>query len=124
MLNWYLEVLKKSFVYNGRARRKEFWMFILFNSLISFAIIFIEEIITKSSNRIIFAIYTLAICVPTIAVGVRRMHDSNHNGWWLLFPIMNYVLLFTEGTKGKNRFGANPKAVSKTAKFNNNAGLS
>ena len=123
-MNWYLGVLKKYAVFNGRARRKEFWMFLLFNFVVFFVLVFIEEMIAKSSSRSILAIiYNQAIWVPTITVGVRRMHDTDHSGWWLLFPIVNFVLMFTKGTRGKNRFGLDPKAISKTVKHNNIADL-
>jgi uncharacterized membrane protein YhaH (DUF805 family) len=119
-MNWYFGVLKKYAVFNGRARRKEYWMFLIFNLIILFVLGFIEGMIAKSSSQGILAgVYTLAVLVPTIAVGVRRMHDTDHSGWWLLFPIVNFILTLTEGTKGKNKFGPDPKAVSKSVKHNN-----
>jgi uncharacterized membrane protein YhaH (DUF805 family) len=123
-MNWYFGVLKKYAVFNGRARRKEYWMFLIFNLIILFVLAVIEGMIAKSSSQGILAIvYNLAVFVPTIAVGVRRMHDTDHSGWWLLFPIMNFLLTLTEGTEGKNRFGSDPKSVSKRVKHKNIAGL-
>ena len=116
-MNWYLDVLKKYAVFSGRARRKEYWMFVLFNLIIVFVLSFIEGMVANSSNSgqsILASIYNLAVLIPTIAVGVRRMHDTDHSGWWLLFPIVNLVFALTEGTKGDNRFGADPKAASQT----------
>ena len=108
-MNWYLEVLKKYAVFSGRARRKEYWMFFLFNCIISFAFGFVMGLVGAPA----FAqIYTLAVLIPGIAVGVRRMHDTNHSGWWLLFPIVNLVIACTEGTGGDNRFGSDPKAIT------------
>jgi len=100
-MNWYLDVLKKYAVFNGRARRKEYWMFFLFNLIIVFVLSFIEGMVNSSNNgqSILAGIYNLAVLVPSIAVGVRRMHDTDHSGWWLLFPIVNLVFALTEGTK-------------------------
>lgn len=72
-MNWYLEVLKKYAVFSGRARRKEYWMFFLYNLIIAFALGFIEgiaDINPKSDDSILASIYQLAIFIPSIAVGV------------------------------------------------------
>ena len=111
-MNWYLEALKKYAVFNGRARRKEYWMFALFN----FIIIFVLELIgggskTTGGSSVPSLIYQLAVLIPSIAVGVRRMHDTNHNGWWVICPIVNLVFAVTDGTQGENSYGPNPKAV-------------
>jgi len=112
-MNWYLEVLKKYAVFNGRARRKEYWMFALFN----FIIMFVLELIgggskTTGSSSVPSLIYQLAVLIPSIAVGVRRMHDTNHNGWWIICPIVNLVFAVTDGTQGENRYGPDPKAAA------------
>lgn len=113
-MSWYLAVLKKYAVFSGRARRKEFWMFLLFNLIISFAVGFVFGLIAgvaRDPGIVDRAqIYTLAVLIPGIAVGVRRMHDTNRSGWWLLVPIANLVFACTEGTRGDNRFGSDPKA--------------
>ena len=115
-MNWYLEVLKNYAVFSGRARRKEYWMFVLFNIIIVFVLSFIEGMIGTTSSRngqsILTNIYQLAIIIPSIAVGVRRMHDTDHSGWWLLFPIVNLVFAVSEGTQGDNKYGPDPKTFS------------
>lgn len=110
-MNWYLEVMKKYAVFSGRARRKEFWMFFLFNLIIVFALWFIEGILglTPESADLLNTIYQLAVFLPSIAVGVRRMHDTDRSGWWLLVPIFSLVFACTKGTRGENRFGPDPK---------------
>ena len=116
-MKWYLEVLKKYAVFNGRARRKEFWMFYLFNIIILVVLGLIEGfagIAPNSDQSVLGNIYQLAVLIPTIAVGVRRMHDTDHSGWWLLFPLVNLAFAASEGTQGDNRFGPDPKAISKT----------
>lgn len=120
-MNWYLEVLKKYAVFGGRARRKEYWMFALFNLIIMFVLGLIEGYfgIAPETEPAVFAyIYQLAVLIPTIAVGVRRMHDTNHSGWWLLLPIVNFVFLVSEGTQGDNRFGSDPKTILQTGTGN------
>ncbi len=113
-MNWYLEVLKKYTVFSGRARRTEYWMFALFN----FIIIFVLELVSggvkagMSGHSVPSLVYQLAVLLPSIAVGVRRMHDTNHNGWWVICPIVNLVFAVTGGTQGENRYGPDPKAVS------------
>ena len=113
-MHWYLTVLKKYAVFSGRARRKEYWMFFLFNILVGFALGLVEGILgvaPESKESVLAGIYTLAILIPAIAVGVRRMHDTDHSGWWLLFPVVNLVFAVSEGQKGDNRFGPDPKAT-------------
>ena len=90
--NEYISALKKYAVFSGRATRKEYWMIVLYNLLISFALGFVEGIIGSTSGAI-STIYSLALFIPSIAVGVRRMHDTNRSGWWLLVPIANLVFL-------------------------------
>ena len=117
-MNWYLEVLRKYAVFSGRARRKEYWMFFLFNLIITFVLGFIEGIVgiaPEIDQSVLVTIYQLAVLIPSIAVGVRRMHDTDHSGWWLLVPIVNLVFAVSEGTRGDNRFGSDPKAISQTA---------
>lgn len=112
-MEWYLMVLKKYAVFEGRARRKEYWMFLLFNIIISFGIGFVTgflgALLHAASITMLSTLYSLAVLVPSIAVGVRRMHDTNHSGWFLLIPIYNLILAIQEGDKGDNKYGPNPK---------------
>jgi len=114
-MNWYLQVLKKYAVFSGRARRKEYWMFFLFNIIIAVALGLVEGFVgiaPESNESVLATVYQLAILLPSIAVGVRRMHDTDHSGWWLLFPIVNLVLAVREGQRSENRFGPDPKATA------------
>ena len=116
-MEWYLLVLKKYAEFNGRARRKEYWMYFLINVIISIAIGFVVGFIggmiglSPSIASGLSSLYSLAVLVPSIAVGVRRMHDTNHSGWWLLVPLVNLVFACTEGTPGANEYGPNPKGL-------------
>lgn len=109
--NWYLDVLKKYAVFSGRARRKEYWMFALFNFLILLLIGFILGLLgaPAAMGDGVSAIYNLAILVPAIAVGVRRMHDTGRSGWWLLLPIANLVFLCQGSQPDTNQYGPVPR---------------
>ena len=122
-MNWYLEVLKKYAVFNGRARRKEYWYFFLFNIIISimFAAIDIETgtFNPEAGMGLLGGIYTLAILIPGIAVSVRRLHDTSRSGWWLLIgfiPLIGGIVLlvfFVQDSKPEqNQYGANPKGLT------------
>ena len=113
-MNWYLEVLKKYAVFSGRARRKEYWMFILFNMIIAVALGIIEGLV--GSPGVVGTLYSLAVLIPSIAVLVRRLHDTDRSGWWILIgfiPVIGFIVLlvFTiqDSKPGKNQYGDNPK---------------
>jgi uncharacterized membrane protein YhaH (DUF805 family) len=105
-MKWYFEVLKKYVQFDGRARRKEYWCFALFSFLVSLLLAFADK---AMSIQWLGTVYSLAVLLPSIAVGVRRMHDVNKSGWFLLIPIYNLVLALTPGTEGPNRYGTDPK---------------
>ena len=112
-MNYYLKVLKNYAVFSGRARRKEYWMFVLFNMIVSFLLGMVDGatgMLDEATGRgTISSIYSLAVLVPTIAVAVRRMHDVGKSGWYMLIPIYNLVLACTDSEEGENKYGANPK---------------
>jgi uncharacterized membrane protein YhaH (DUF805 family) len=109
-MNWYLEALKKYAVFEGRARRKEYWIFTLFNVIIVFLLVFVAVLfLGQEAGSIVNFLYSLAVLIPSIAVGVRRMHDTDHSGWWILLPIVNLVFAVQDSQPGSNRFGQNPK---------------
>ncbi|MCK5852897.1 DUF805 domain-containing protein [bacterium] len=111
---WYLKVIKQFMDFSGRASRKEYWMFILINILISGALLLISF---KVDVVIFLAIlYTLAMAIPYTAVSVRRMHDINKSGWMILVEIIPLIgaiwfliLTVTESTHGSNQYGPDPK---------------
>lgn len=107
-MKYYFIVLKKYADFNGRSRRSEYWYFALFNLIIYYVIAFIG-IYTFNNNRYLALAYNLAVLIPYIAVGVRRMHDVNKSGWYILIPVYNIILSFTEGTIGPNKYGPDPK---------------
>lgn len=112
-MNYYLDVLKNYVGFEGRARRKEYWMFALFNCLI-ITVLVIFGLLTKIT--FFSGIYSLAVLVPGLAVSIRRLHDIGRGGEWILIafiplvgPIWLLVLQCTEGTRGDNIYGEDPK---------------
>ncbi len=123
-MNWYLKVLRQYADFSGRARRKEFWMFYLLNMLIIIALmtlgIFVSSLIGSETMHYViiglFVLYYLAMLIPTLAVLVRRLHDTNNSGWMYfvsLIPLVGgiwlLILLCREGTLGANEYGEDPK---------------
>jgi len=106
-MNYYLKVLQNYATFTGRARRSEYWYFFLFNLIISFVLGFVGGIM---DTTVLANIYSLVVLIPSIAVGVRRMHDVGKSGWFILIPIYNFILALSEGEKGENEYGADPKA--------------
>lgn len=109
----YMTVLRKYAEFNGRARRSEYWMFHLLNTVIMGALVLVG--LATDIGMAPYALYALATLVPGIAVGVRRLHDTDKSGWWLLLAIIPFgalvllVFFATDGTSGQNRFGSDPK---------------
>ena len=117
-MNWYLMVWKRYAEFQGRSRRKEFWMFLLFNFIIS---LIVQLLCGVESLRgivgILYAVYNLALIIPMLALYVRRLHDTGKSGWFFLLifiPIVNLYLLYLcckAGDIGNNAYGADPKAL-------------
>ena len=109
MFEMYKKVVFENYAnFNGRARRREYWLFFLANLVISFVLGFLFGLLAPKV-AFVANFYSLAVLVPSIAAGVRRMHDIGKSGWYILIPIYNIVLLATEGEKGSNQYGADPK---------------
>ena len=109
MIEWYKKVVFENYAnFDGRARRKEYWMFFLVNIIISFALGFILGLISPALG-LAANVYSLAVLIPSIAVAIRRMHDVGKSGWYILIPIYNLILACTEGDKGPNEYGPDPK---------------
>jgi uncharacterized membrane protein YhaH (DUF805 family) len=120
-MDWYLEALKKYAVFEGRSRRKEYWFFGFFNAIFSVVLVIADVLFGTSgglsSPGLLSGLYTLGVFLPALAVLVRRLHDTNRSGWWVLIsflPLIGIlVLLFfslQEGQPGENQYGISPKA--------------
>ena len=111
-MEWYIKVLKKYAVFEGRASRQEYWMFFLVHLIISFGVGFLTGVlssITKTDQTILGNIYSLAVLIPSIAVAIRRMHDTDRNGWWCVVPIVSLIYSIEEGQSGPNKYGPDPR---------------
>jgi uncharacterized membrane protein YhaH (DUF805 family) len=120
-MSWYIGVLKKYATFEGRARRKEYWMFQLFNALAIFALYVVSgglafALDMPAVTAVLPVLYTLGVIVPSIAVAVRRFHDQDKSGVWYLLAlipsvggIILIVFMCLEGTPGPNQYGPSPK---------------
>jgi uncharacterized membrane protein YhaH (DUF805 family) len=116
MMEWMLMPLKRYADFSGRSRRKEYWMFQLFSILCILGALLLGGILSIVSNTLgglVIGLGYLGVVfgffIPALAVAVRRMHDQDKSGWFILIPFLNFLMLFFEGTRGTNRFGPDPK---------------
>lgn len=119
-MNWYLMVWKKFTQFSGRSRRKEYWMFFLFNTLIGFVLYGAGlALMVSGIGKILlglYFVYLLAVIIPCLALSVRRLHDTGKSGWWFLIiviPIVGALVLLVfmaiRGETGSNQYGQDPK---------------
>ena len=123
-MNWYLKVLKQYADFNGRARRKEYWMFALFNMIFGGIAMGLDNILGIGFGEIgvygpLYILYTLAVFIPGLAVVVRRLHDVGNSGWMMLIALIPLigaiwllVLMLTDSNFGENEYGVNPKEIT------------
>ena len=118
--------LKRYFDFSGRSRRKEFWLWVLFVWVVLFVLMYLDSALGLGGTATGYAeggsvgfnmtggwltnLFALATIIPGIAVAVRRAHDQDKSGWFVLIPIYGLIMMFIEGTRGPNRFGPDPKA--------------
>lgn len=128
-MDWMLMPYRRYLDFSGRSRRKEYWMFALFTFLVSLVWMVIANMVAAASLEgsagfdpvstivlLVLGAWALATIIPTFAVTIRRLHDTDHSGFWILIGFMPVVgalvLLYfylIEGTRGPNRFGPDPK---------------
>jgi uncharacterized membrane protein YhaH (DUF805 family) len=125
MLEWYKKVFENYSNFNGRARRSEYWYFTLMQFLIYCALCILALI--TPFILIVAGLYALASIIPSLAVAVRRMHDQDKTGWMILVSLIPLIggiwfliLLCTEGTRGDNQYGPDPKGDNTNFDFNKN----
>lgn len=120
-MEWMILPLKRYFEMSGRSRRKEYWMFTLFNVLVAAFSAALDGLIGFGfdDNGPFGIITSLALLVPGLTVWVRRLHDTDRTAWWILLvfiPILGWIALLVfacqEGTRGSNRYGPDPKDPS------------
>ena len=124
-MDWMLMPYRRYAEFSGRSTRQEYWMFQL---LIFIVYVVLSIIRTRGAPSVdpmtgevsggsmlatigagLLGLFWLGTIIPAIAVSIRRMHDQDRSGWWILCPIANIIFLFIDGTPGTNRFGPDPK---------------
>lgn len=121
-MNWYLGVLRQYATFEGRARRKEYWFFVLFYVLVYLALAAVDALTgtydADAGIGLLSGLYALATLLPNLAVTARRLHDTDRSGWWILVglvPLIGGIVLLVfmclDSQPGGNRFGPNPKGV-------------
>lgn len=119
-MSWFVEALKKYAVFSGRSRRKEYWYYVLFVIIINIVLNMIDGLLgtydRSTGAGLLSTIFGLAVLIPSIAVSVRRLHDIDRTGWWVLIglvPLIGWIVLLIfhvqDSTPGTNRYGPNPK---------------
>ena len=113
-MSWYLQVLKKYAVFSGRARRMEYWYFVLFNVIISMVLGWIGNLLW--TYNVLSGLYSLAVLLPSLGVSIRRLHDTGRSGLWLLIgliPLIGAIILLmymvADSQEGTNQYGPSPK---------------
>lgn len=114
----YFETLKKYSDFEGRASRKEYWNFALTNFITAILLMIAQGVASTSDNptailpfTLLYYLFQIGTIIPSIAVGVRRMHDTNHSGWFVLLPIVNLIFFLQKGDQAKNTYGPVPKKI-------------
>ena len=125
-MSWYVVALKKYAVFEGRARRKEYWFFVLFYLIFMVVAIVVDAVLGTEyyidefdTIGLFTTLFSLAMIVPSLAVFARRLHDVGRSGWWILIsliPLIGGIILLVfavlDSQEGENRFGPNPKEVA------------
>ena len=113
----YVAVIKKYVMFEGRANKREFWMFVLASLIISIALSIVDGAFGfhRGDMKFFSSLYSLFAFLPSLSVGVRRLHDTNRSGWWaliMLLPIVGAIVLIVFATgdsfAGDNKYGPNP----------------
>jgi uncharacterized membrane protein YhaH (DUF805 family) len=120
-MQWYLKVLRQYADFTGRARRTEYWMFVLFTAIIQIVLAVLDSLLGLAfmpGTGVLTMLYLLAVLLPSLGVSVRRLHDTGRSGWWVLIglvPFLGAIVLIVfaalEGDRGPNAFGPDPKTA-------------
>lgn len=120
-MQWYLKVLRQYADFTGRARRTEYWMFILFTAIIQIVLAVLDSLLGLAfmpGSGVLTTLYLLAVLLPSLGVSVRRLHDTGRSGLWVLIGLVPFVgaivlIVFAalEGDRGPNAYGPDPKTA-------------
>ena len=136
-MNYMFLPYKRYFDFSGRSRRKEYWLFVLFYTVVLIGLMILDSQLGLGgyaesysdfgdgsmsvgfnlAGGVLSMIWAVLHLIPALAAGIRRMHDNDKSGWFILIPFYNLVLLFLEGTRGPNRFGPDPKGGGQAQVF-------
>lgn len=124
---WMFLPFRRYFDFSGRSRRMEYWMFVLFNLFVALALVALngamggniaaagDSTATADASGLLLLLYPLAIAIPMLAVQVRRFHDQDKSGWYILLMLLPYVgsmvmvyFMVQKGTEGDNSYGPDP----------------
>jgi uncharacterized membrane protein YhaH (DUF805 family) len=113
-MQWYVKVVKNYTGFQGRAARTEYWMFVLFNVIISIVLSILQSLL--HIKPFLTSLYSLALLLPSLAVSMRRLHDTGKSGWWLLISLIPFlggivllVFMCLDSQEGENQYGSKPK---------------
>jgi len=118
-MSWFLKALKNYAGFSGRSRRKEYWFFILFYIIFFMVLAFLDGLLgtfsVETGIGVLTGIFILGMIVPNIAVTIRRLHDTDRSGWWILICFVPFVgglvllvFMILSGTQGNNQYGPDP----------------
>ncbi len=121
-MNWWLTAMKKYVDFSGRARRTEYWLFALFNTIFAIVAIVLDNVLGTASEELgyglFYILFSLAVFLPSWAVLVRRLHDVGKSGWWMFISLIPFIGIFwlfaltvTDSQPGYNQYGENPKLI-------------
>ena len=119
-MSWYIQVFRRYAVFGERSQRMEYWMFSLFYIVFGFLIGIIDSLLGAGGEggSLLSLLFILAMVIPSLAMTFRRLHDTDHNGRWLLIgfvPLIGMIILLIfmvqDSEAGANRYGPNPKAA-------------
>jgi uncharacterized membrane protein YhaH (DUF805 family) len=104
-MNYYLKTFARYSEFNGRSSRKEYWIFYIINAIVACIIFNVFKFNSARVVSILF-MYNIVTFIPSIAVGVRRMHDVGKSGWYFLIPVYNLILTLKKGDASDNKYGS------------------
>jgi uncharacterized membrane protein YhaH (DUF805 family) len=119
VMQWYLKVLRQYVDFTGRARRTEYWMFLLVTLIVQIVLAVLDSLLGLAfmpGSGVLTTLYVLAVLLPSLGVSVRRLHDTGRSGLWVLIglvPFLGAIVLIVfaalEGDRGPNAYGPDPK---------------
>lgn len=119
-MRWYLMAFKKCGVFGGRSSRKEYWMYYLCNIIVNIIVMGLIDVFLSGNEILLFGFFLLGTVLPSVALSVRRLHDTDHSAWWLfisLIPLIGnfwflWLVLLEDSDHMVNRYGPDPTAMN------------